>query len=373
MVDKSGPDNPETNPAADANPAAGAPLDCEQWEALLVDKMDGALAPEREAAFAEHSRICPGCEGLLEEAKKGQEWLKLLEEHAPAAPVDLLSRILAKTQGAGRERDYAIGTSGLGAAGLAAHGGLGGLGGGRWGLPASGLLAARGAHKARMVMTGAMAFFSVALTLSVAGVRVHAAELRPQVVQANVSRSFYGTKKQVVSFYENLRLVYEVESKMHELRGDEKPSQQEGLPDRRQAAPAQSKPTPPAQTEPKSQPTPKAHASSSGRVGDAPAEHKGDSKGSEQGGQVLHGWTLLVDYVPGAGRLLDLGSSLERQRSGQQGFRSSGGTSGASSGATSGATQASQPRAVRHRSKEQTSAVSSTLLHGAMSKERNRT
>ena len=205
----------------DKHRAEGQPaplLDCEQWESLLADKMDGTLAPDLESSFREHGHRCPCCAGLLEQAEQGRQWLKLLEEHAPAAPADLLSRILAKTQGRGHETDYDLGASGLAVPGVAAQGSAALPG--RWNLPLlppAGLLAARRAHSARMLMTAAMAFLSVALTLSLAGVgfnSVHAAELRPQVVQASVFRSFYGTKKQVVSFYENLRLVYEVESRM---------------------------------------------------------------------------------------------------------------------------------------------------------------
>jgi hypothetical protein len=184
-------------------------LDCEGWEALLVDKMDGTLSPEAEAAFAGHAAQCQGCSTLLEEAKRGQEWMKLLEARTPSAPVDLVSKILARTQGTA-EMPHPMGDPLGGAVPIPVAG--------RWAIP---FLPPPGPHHARTIMTAAMAFFSVALTLSVAGVRlssVHAAELRPQVVQANVTRSFYGTKKQVVSFYDNLRLVYEVESKMQEMR-----------------------------------------------------------------------------------------------------------------------------------------------------------
>jgi hypothetical protein len=280
MVDPMGKNN------AESTPEAGVPLDCEHWEALLVDKMDGTMAPEAEAAFAEHSLRCPGCADLLDQARQGQQWLKLLEEHAPAAPVHLLSKILARTQGAGHEVDYPLGTSG--AAMLPGHAG-------RWGIPflphAHPGVAARGAHNARLLMTAGMAFFSVALTLSVAGVRltsVHAAELRPQVVQANVSRSFYGTKKQVVSFYENLRLVYEVESKMHELRGDA------------DQAPAQHKSAPGPSVPSQAAPRNPGHAVS----GDGPRHPArgtdADSKHPEQVKEVLRGWPVAASYRRGS-------------------------------------------------------------------------
>jgi hypothetical protein len=76
---------------------------------------------------------------------------------------------------------------------------------------------------ARMLMTAAMAFFSIALTLNLIGIRVDSlrmADLKPAALQNTIARQFYGAKKQMVSYYENLRLVYEVETKMQELRRD---------------------------------------------------------------------------------------------------------------------------------------------------------
>ncbi len=204
MADLIGRDETRRSPAG---------LDCESCEALLAEKLDrpeGLLLPDEEAAFAEHLRSCPGCGELLDRARQGQSWLGMLGKQTPPAPGDLLPRILAQTQGA---PPRAAG-SGFEIAGAPSA---------RWTVP---LLPQAASQHARLLMTAAMAFFSIALTLSVSGVRltsVHAAELRPQAVQANVSRSFYGTKKQVVSFYENLRVVYEVESKMREMRGDAPP------------------------------------------------------------------------------------------------------------------------------------------------------
>jgi hypothetical protein len=56
------------------------------------------------------------------------------------------------------------------------------------------------------------------------------ADLTPSALQTSIARQFYGAKKQMVSYYENLRLVYEVESKMRDLRRDaetEQPKQPE--------------------------------------------------------------------------------------------------------------------------------------------------
>jgi hypothetical protein len=185
---------------------------CEEWAALLTDKLDGTLAPEREAAFAAHAAQCPSCGLLLEEAERGREWLRMLRDDPPEPPVQLLGKILAVTGATGRATDHPLGSFASAHGGAAAPWRLAGV------LPAhSGF----GTHQARLLLTAAMAVFSVALTFSLFGLRlppVHAAELNPGAVQASVSRSFYDRKKQLVSFYENWRFANEVESRVRTLQ-----------------------------------------------------------------------------------------------------------------------------------------------------------
>ncbi len=69
----------------------------------------------------------------------------------------------------------------------------------------------------RLAMTAAMAFFSIALTLNLTGVRLSAlkaSDLRPAAIQ----RSFYQANAHVVRYYENLRVVYELESRVRDLQ-----------------------------------------------------------------------------------------------------------------------------------------------------------
>ena len=71
------------------------------------------------------------------------------------------------------------------------------------------------------MMTAAMAFFSIALTLNLIGIKVtelRAADFQPSRLRANLTRQFYSTNEQVTKYYENLRLVYEMESRVRELR-----------------------------------------------------------------------------------------------------------------------------------------------------------
>ena len=82
----------------------------------------------------------------------------------------------------------------------------------------------------RLMMTAAMAFFSIALTLNLTGIRftqLRMADLRPVAIRANVERSLNMASVPVIRYYDHLRFVYEVESRVRELRGDMEDNQQD--------------------------------------------------------------------------------------------------------------------------------------------------
>ena len=73
----------------------------------------------------------------------------------------------------------------------------------------------------RLLMTAAMAFFSIALTLNLTGVRLSSlrlADLRPTAVRSFMERRITMASVPIVRYYDHLRFVYEVESRMRELR-----------------------------------------------------------------------------------------------------------------------------------------------------------
>ncbi len=187
-------------------------LRCEEWEALLVDALDGLLPAHEAAAFQSHSQSCAGCSDLLAHAEQGREWLEYLHTE-PEVPSRLVERILDKTVGPGAiPLPVVAGAPAAGAAVMA--------------------LPRRSFHEARLMMTVAMAFFSLALTLNlVLGVKVTSlrlADLRPSVIGSTLSRQFYGARGQVIHYYQNLRFVYQLESRMRELRRDVETPQQPG-------------------------------------------------------------------------------------------------------------------------------------------------
>ena len=81
-------------------------------------------------------------------------------------------------------------------------------------------------------MTAAMAFFSIALTLSMTGVKITGikmADLKPASVRLVVEKRIMTASTPIVRYYDHLRFVYEVESRMRELRrstdSEQKPAQ----------------------------------------------------------------------------------------------------------------------------------------------------
>ena len=66
-------------------------------------------------------------------------------------------------------------------------------------------------------MSFGMAFFALSVGLTVAGVKpadIRQVSLRP----AAIRRTYYSTQARVVRYYENIRFVYEVESRVRELK-----------------------------------------------------------------------------------------------------------------------------------------------------------
>ena len=79
----------------------------------------------------------------------------------------------------------------------------------------------------RFAMSFGMAFFSVTLMLNVTGFRLtnlRHVDLRP----SSVVRSYYETTGRLVKYYQNIRFVYEIETRVRELKRaatpEEKPS-----------------------------------------------------------------------------------------------------------------------------------------------------
>ena len=212
----------------------GNPQHCAQCEAMLSDALDGTLSAADQATFDLHLVGCPNCTTMYADAQRGAAWMQMLKSPRPEPPTSLLERIIAETSGKAaalanppivlgsndRLRTYPPNN-------LLDRPAL---------VPAQPVFASnkvlpfrtRVAHgfrslgqtmlQPRLAMTAAMAFFSIALTLNLTGVRLsdlRASDLKP----SSIMRSAYAAKAKVVRYSDNLRVVYELESRVRGLQG----------------------------------------------------------------------------------------------------------------------------------------------------------
>ena len=185
---------------------------CGQWETLLADALDGLLKPEDETAFAAHMAVCPACTELFEESQRGRQWLEFLSPE-PEVPAGLLDRILAQT-GPGQVAGYGLMPASSNVMPMPQP----------WQRPTfMGRVFAQARHFAepRLLMTAAMAFFSIALTLNLTGVRLSGlrlSDLKPTTIRSFMERRVTMASTPIIRYYDHLRFVYEVETRVRELR-----------------------------------------------------------------------------------------------------------------------------------------------------------
>lgn len=181
---------------------------CGQWETLLADALDGMLLPEDEATFTSHMATCSACTALFEEARRGREWLGFLTAE-PEIPEGLVDRILASTGPGHKGAQPVFAGADLLPSAIPAWQQPGFMGQiRRWAEP-------------RLLMTSAMAFFSIALTMNLVGFRltdVRLSDLRPVAIRSYMERRITMASVPFVRYYDHLRFVYEVQLRVRELR-----------------------------------------------------------------------------------------------------------------------------------------------------------
>ncbi|HLK31478.1 MAG TPA: hypothetical protein VKT29_00230 [Terriglobales bacterium] len=178
-------------------------MQCAEFEALLAEALDGQLGGTQLESFRQHQELCPVCGPLFTQAETGLRWLKAVPEIDP--PAHLVNRILAATTGAQARVPAAVPVTPPWPERL--RGWISPVLAPVWGL----------ARQPRFAMSFAMAFFSVSIALNAAGVRLGAlrtADLRPSALV----RGYYETSAKVVKYYENIRFVYELESRVRDLK-----------------------------------------------------------------------------------------------------------------------------------------------------------
>lgn len=245
-------------------PQSGEAEHCAQCEAMLADALDGTLSPADQAMFNLHMASCSTCSAMLADAQRGAEWLEMLKSPRPEPSAALLERILAQTCNAepdaaanqpqlvaGKQRSgyglwqpsTILGHSGpvpvaaMGPAGAYAPTNV---------LPFRSRVAAgfrlrsisQTLLQPRLAMTAAMAFFSIALTLNITGVRIsqlRVSDLRPATIKRNITDA----NASVHRYYDNLKVVYELESRVRDLQRSSNDNDQYSLPSSQSAPAAQ--------------------------------------------------------------------------------------------------------------------------------------
>jgi len=225
-------------------------LDCAAVELLWVEAAEGTLAPTMSEQVRAHTSECASCREKISQARKGREWLLLLKLEPLVPPSDLVVKILARTTGVS-ETSHArwslprtpaeTDTRAADRYSLPGYsfpdsetGSIPGKNAGTneavahdrivtvpvWQRP-SVVLLRKTVFEPRIALVAAMAFFSISLTLNMVGVkltRFRIADLEPQAMRRAVTRQYAEANARVVHYYENLRIVYEVESRVHQLR-----------------------------------------------------------------------------------------------------------------------------------------------------------
>ncbi len=245
---------------------------CLACEEMLADALDQTLSDADQAFFDRHLATCAACSNSMADAQRGAAWLELLKTPRPEPSAHLMGRILAQTTGAQAgagtirvphssqpHRDAGSPASGLGS-----------LGWKEW-VPASTPIAPLPVRKIlpfrlpvphinlprftgsrfepRLAMTAAMAFFSLALTLNLTGVKLnqlHASDLKP----SGIKRAYFEANAQASRYYDNLRVVRVMESRVEDLRQANADNQPDATPDQPQPE------IPKPETKPDAKPTP---------------------------------------------------------------------------------------------------------------------
>jgi hypothetical protein len=190
-------------------------MGCEACEAMCLDAVDETLTPAEQAVFDRHIAGCVSCAEQLSEARRGAAWMEMLKGHRPEPPAGMLQRILAQTSEAEMSRVFprhgAVPTPRFEVVPVEGY---------REKLwfkieRAFGFNVQHTHFQPRMAMTAAMAFFSIALTLNLGGVRLQ--DLKPGSIQRTVSEARASMAREI----RGMKVVYQVESRVNELRDED--------------------------------------------------------------------------------------------------------------------------------------------------------
>jgi len=172
-------------------------MNCAEFESILADYVDGTLGANERAAVELHAATCAACREFMAEVTGATSLLRRVEDVEP--PAELITRIAYQTP-QGRVRGE-LDPPGFWAELKA-----------KWLEP---LL------QPRLAMGMAMTVLSFSMLAKCTGVpqvqHLSAADLSPGHLVENLEDRVLRTRDRLVKNYENLRVVYEIESRLNEM------------------------------------------------------------------------------------------------------------------------------------------------------------
>src|ERR1700688_2526670 len=199
-------------------------IECTEFEALLADALDGdgQLSPARQESFDAHRRVCEICGPLFAEVQTGRQLLRALASEPVEPPAHLVHNILAATSGVVSTRPLAVRPDGR----TTPFGERVREWWDSYFTPASAFV-----RQPRFVMSFGMIFFSFSMVATLAGVKP--SDVAKVTLRRSALRHAYNDAQiKVVKYYDNILFVYEIESKVRELKrantpADAAPEQQQ--------------------------------------------------------------------------------------------------------------------------------------------------
>ena len=185
-------------------------MQCNEFDLLLSDAIDGVLSGAELERFQAHARVCKACGPLFAEAEAGRSWLKGLTEVEP--PVSLVANILASTTGVDTQRLRVTVRAPQPRVSWLER------------VQASLEPIWATVRQPRFAMSFGMAFFALSVGLTVAGVKpadLTQISLRP----AAIRHTYYSTRAQIVRRFDNARFVYEVQAYVHGVKRNFTPAE----------------------------------------------------------------------------------------------------------------------------------------------------
>lgn len=175
-------------------------MTCAEMEILLCEYVDRTLDAQREALVKTHLAACPACAELSADAASAVAFMARTPEIEP--PDELVTRLLFHAS----HQNATPKPQGLRAFFV------------RWMQPVL---------QPRFAMGMAMTILSFSLLGRFAGIpdrSLRADDLRPAKILEAVDDRFHGIWDRLVKYYDNLRVVYEIQNRLSEWTGGEEPA-----------------------------------------------------------------------------------------------------------------------------------------------------